>query len=351
MEELLAHQKFKTLTPDQVASFMKHGFLRIPGAIPSDKCDWWARDVWTRLGVDPNDKATWGDKDRVHMAKHNYIAADEIAPTAWAGICELLGGEDRIAEEGKYWVDSFIVNLGTEAGEGKPFEPRELNNWHVDGDFYQHFLDSPEQALLVIPCWSDVVEGGGATVICTEGPKRIGQLLFDNPQGLNPAMQSRDTPAVKSSYLGEQSPYKKAVRQSADDSFFEMTGNKGDVILMHPLTLHSASNNAKRAIRIITNPPVSLREPFQFDREDPTQYSLVELKTMQDLGGPAKLKGWKITGPREFVVPDRLKLQNEQLKHENARLEALGRQTAAMSQMPRMMLGEQRPQQNAAVVG
>ena len=40
-----------------------------------------------------------------------------------------------------------------------------------------HFLDSPEQGLLVIPCWSDVKPNGGATWICDEGPKRIGQWL------------------------------------------------------------------------------------------------------------------------------------------------------------------------------
>ncbi|KAJ1323416.1 phytanoyl-CoA hydroxylase [Microdochium nivale] len=351
MEELLSHQKFKTLTPEQVTHFMKHGFVRIPDAIPLDKVEWWTRDVWTRLGIDPNDKSTWGDQDRVHMAKHAYIATSEIAPKAWEAMCELLGGEDRIAENGKQWVDSFIVNLGSEAGAGKVIEPKELDNWHVDGDYFVHALDSPEQALLVIPCWSDVVASGGATVICTEGPKRIGQLLFDNPQGLNPAMQDRDIPAVKSSYLGEKSAFKIAARASADDSFFEMTGNKGDVILMHPLMLHSAANNAKRAIRIITNPPVSLSAPFQFDREDPTQYSLVELKTIQDLGGPDKLKGWKMTQPRALIVPERQKMQNEQLKKENERLRAIGRTTNddPMSQLPRMMLGQQLQQPQSAV--
>jgi len=355
MEELLAHQKFNTLTQEQVDHFMKHGFVRIPGAIPLEMCDWWTRDVWARLGIDPDDKSTWGEFDRLHMAKHNYLEASEIAPKAWEAMCELLGGEDRIAKEGGYWVDSFIVNLGTEADAGNVIEPKELNNWHVDGDMIVHFLDSPEQALLVIPCWSDVVESGGATVICTEGPKRIGQILYDNPQGLNPALQARDIPAVKSSFLGEDSEYKKAARAAADGSFFEMTGNKGDVILMHPLMLHSASNNAKRAIRIITNPPVALKEPFKFDREDPTQYSLVELKTMQDLGGPEKLKGWEITGEREFLVPERLKLQNNQLAYELERLKALGRdpKNPPLSQLPRQMLGEQGPQatqQKTAVV-
>ena len=32
-----------------------------------------------------------------------------------------------------------------------------------------HFLDSPEQALLVIPIYSDIKPEGGGTYICPEG--------------------------------------------------------------------------------------------------------------------------------------------------------------------------------------
>jgi hypothetical protein len=176
IDELLQHQTFKTLTPEQVASFMRYGFLRIPGAIPLDKCDWWARNVWHRLGMDPNDKSTW-TIERINMAKHQVIAAQEIAPVAWEAICELCGGQDRVAKGGEMWTDGFIVNLGSEETEGKAVPPKELTEWHVDGDFFAHFLDSPEQALLVIPCWSDVGANAGATWICNEGPRKIGQLL------------------------------------------------------------------------------------------------------------------------------------------------------------------------------
>lgn len=74
-------------------------------------------------------------------------------------------------------MDSFIVNLGSEDGEGKIVPPKELNGWHVDGDFFVHFLDSPEQALLVIPCWSDVESNGGATWVTNDGIPRIGKIL------------------------------------------------------------------------------------------------------------------------------------------------------------------------------
>ena len=96
------------------------------------------------------------------MRQLNCISAWH--PQAWAAITELCGGEDRVNVEASTWGDSFIVNLGTPALEGAP--PRqalELDNWHVDGDFFVHFLDSPEQALLVIPLFSDIAPGGGAT--------------------------------------------------------------------------------------------------------------------------------------------------------------------------------------------
>jgi hypothetical protein len=44
-----------------------------------------------------------------------------------------------------------------------------------------------------------------------------------------------------------------------------MTGNVGDVVLMHPLMVHSASRNSLRIPRIIANPPVALKETFEFD--------------------------------------------------------------------------------------
>lgn len=105
--------------------------------------------------------------------------------------------------------------------------------------------------------------------------------------------------------------------------FHEMTGEVGDVILLHPLMVHSASINSLRIPRIITNPPVSLKQPFNLDREDPHEYSIVERKTLQDLGQPEGLKGWRIRGEREAVVPDRVRAQAEMKKRELERLEML----------------------------
>jgi hypothetical protein len=106
------------------------------------------------------------------------------------------------------------------------------------------------------------------------------------------------------------------------NEFHEMTGNVGDVILMHPFMLHSASRNGLRHLRIITNPPVAVKQPFNFTRESVDDYSLVELKTL-DMLGKERLPDWKIKGEREFVVPERVRRQAEMKKKELERLKNL----------------------------
>lgn len=103
----------------------------------------------------------------------------------------------------------------------------------------------------------------------------------------------------------EGTPFYSNIVKNCSD-FHQMTGKVGDVVLLHPLMCHSISVNSLRHPRVITNPPVSLKQPFNFDRDDPSKYSLVEKKTLQMLDKD-RLSGWKIKGKREFVVPERLK--------------------------------------------
>ena len=105
----------------------------------------------------------------------------------------------------------------------------------------------------------------------------------------------------------------------SNTNFVEAHGKIGDVFLLHPLMLHTATSNARRNVRIITNPPVSLREPFNFGRED-GNYSLVELTTLRALGKD-NLKDWKITNPRQGVIPERLRAQARMKEQELKRME------------------------------
>ncbi|KAF2835882.1 hypothetical protein M501DRAFT_940996 [Patellaria atrata CBS 101060] len=316
---------YKQLTQEDVDHFLHHGYIKIPACFTQSQADAVTANLWTRLGMDPHDKTTW-TTERTNMPFHTSFSAATFAPKAWAAICDLLGGEDKISPEFAEWRDALIVNLGTaeqeqegvpETEEQRQESMRNLEGWHVDGDFFVHFLDSAEQGLLVIPLFTDIVSGGGGTAICPEGIAKVAKHLEKHPEGVSPRMSLKRDPE----FAREKDLRWFCEVARSCSGFVEATGKVGDVYLLHPLMLHSASKNPLRRVRVITNPPVSLRENFNFDRED-GNYSLVERKTLNALGKD-RLAGWKIKGGRQRIVPERVRIMEEMKKKELERLEKL----------------------------
>lgn len=183
-----------------------------------------------------------------------------------------------------------------------------------------HYLDSPEQALLVIPLWTDIVPGGGGTMICPAAIPHIAKHLYENPEGVSPRMTPRrENPEFTQEHGLDW--YINLAKTMRDEDFVEVTGVVGDVFLLHPLMLHSASNNMLRKVRVITNPPVSVKDPFVFDRAD-KMYSAVERKTLRALS-KERLEGWKIEAERQRIVPERVKIQERMKREEEERLRKL----------------------------
>ncbi|EPQ51052.1 hypothetical protein GLOTRDRAFT_141198 [Gloeophyllum trabeum ATCC 11539] len=315
--------QYRALTPEQVNQFMEEGYVVIKGAFTKEQAEDFTSTMWVRLGLDPNDKSTW-EKDRIHMPWHIRKEVATFAPRAWEAMCDLLGGNERIDPISSSWGDSFIVNFGTEELEKRTdtIPPKELDNWHVDGDFFVHFLDSPEQALLVIPIFSEIKPRGGGTYICPDGIDLIANYLAAHPEGVLPTGLSF-TPSTSTCEKHEDDPgywsHLKEIQRC--ERFVELTGEVGDVVLIHPLMLHSASKNYLRIPRVITNPPVGLKEPFNFNREDPDEFSLVEKKTLKALG--VERLDFKPTTERRRIVPKRMLLANKMLEDEKKRLEAI----------------------------
>jgi hypothetical protein len=73
--------------------------------------------------MDPNDKSTW-TVEKINMAWHYHTPVQEIAPKAWSAMGQLLGGEERISDDG--WSDGFIVNFGKP--EYKPDDELDLRS-------------------------------------------------------------------------------------------------------------------------------------------------------------------------------------------------------------------------------
>lgn len=104
-----------SLTEAQKSHFLEHGFVKVPQCFTRAQAEDMTSTMWTRLGMDPNDKSTW-TTEKTNMPWHRHIPVSEFAPKAWAAMCELLGGEEKISdsEEFRGWSDGFIVNLGRE---------------------------------------------------------------------------------------------------------------------------------------------------------------------------------------------------------------------------------------------
>ena len=287
---------FQGITEEQAQHFLENGYVVIHDCFSREAAEEYTASVWTRLGYDPDDRATWAEPS-IHMPTHRPIDVATFAPKAWRAACDLVGGEDRVAKP-YTWGDGFIVNLSQGADRPWADASPESGGWHKDGDFFRHFLDSPEQGLLTLVLWSDVQHQGGATFVAADSVGPVARRLAEHPEGL--------LPNSFSDLIGGCS------------RFVEATGRVGDVFLLHPFILHAKAQNVLRLPRLITNPPIHLTEPMRFDRDDPAEHSLVEQAVLRALDVPRY--EFRPTAPREKIVPERVRRQAAMKEAELARL-------------------------------
>jgi hypothetical protein len=291
------------LTDLDVEHFLKRGYVRIPGCFSRELCFDLTARACERLFCSIDDPATW-PSGCVRPPESQRVTFESIAPKAWQAACELVGGADRVLTPCT-WGDSFIINFGRQPElEWRP--PSGISgswqNWHKDGDFFRHFLDSPEQGLLVIGVFSDIEPRGGGTYLACDSVGHVARYLAAHPEGLSPL----GTPAFE-------------IVAKCND-FVEATGSIGDVYLLHPFMLHSQSVNASNRARFIVNPPVKLREPMCFSRGVSSEHSPVEQAILRALG--VELHVFVPTQPREEVVPEQLQREREILDERARRVNA-----------------------------
>jgi len=274
------------LTESDIEHFIARGFIRVSGCFSRELARDWTSKACERLYCSLDDRSTW-PSGRIRPPESQRVSFESIAPKAWQAAAELVGGAERMAP--CTWGDGFIINFGRER-EHEWYPPsrviRDWQVWHKDGDFFRHFLDSPEQGLLVVALFSDIAERGGATSIACDSVGHIARFLAEHPEGILP----RGFP--DNDIIGRC------------DDFVETTGSIGDVFLLHPFMLHTWSINTLDQARFIINPPVKLREPMCFARAEPEQHSPVERAVLRALG--VERYEFTLAHPREAIVPERL---------------------------------------------
>lgn len=269
------------LTTEQQGHFLERGYVVVHDCFSREVAREWTDRAFRQIGYDHDDPQTWKEA-RVTTFGTISEGLQTFSPRAWNATAALVGGPERIRQP-YAWSDAFIFNFWD--GADRPWEePKNAKtNWHVDGNWFRHFLDSPEQGLLTFSIWSDIGPRGGGTLIAPDSVPKIAQFLAERPEGVE---------------LHEM-PFGQIISECHD--LVEITGEVGDVVLCHPFMLHANSQNHSGRPRMINNPTVQLTEPLNFHREASEQPSLVEQAVQNALG--AEIRDWYAAGPREHYTP------------------------------------------------
>ena len=248
-------RKLKVLQPADVEQFLADGYVVLREAFPSAVAAQIRERLWKRMELSPNDPSGW-KKSVIHLQEAYKDApfTDALTERLFAGYDDVMGEDryNRINSLG-WWPVSFP------GFDAPPWQPP-TTGWHVDGIQFHHHIYSKDQGLLPIFLLSDIGPGDGGTAVDAGSHIRNARILAAaEPAGLSPTeltVKVNQTPPVRP---------------------VEMTGRAGDVVLLHPFMLHARSANTGKSVRFICNPCVTLKDDMNLKRENPDDYSPVEL--------------------------------------------------------------------------
>ena len=271
------------LTRDDITQFIFNGYVLVKGAFSRELAVAITDQAWKELeevhGVDRGDSRTWNKHFLGPDGVRGYVRTTgskarfnlkEVAPRAFQAQVDVVGGVDKLmAGDALAWSNNAIGNLGGfGTTEWETPSPKQ-RGWHKDGWHFRHFLNSPEQGLLTVPILTDILPQSGGTFMAVDSVNPVARFLSEHPEGLHP-----------DSVQGAGYLIPGLIEQC--ERYEELTGEAGDVAILHPFMLHRVCANPSTRPRFIQNVAVQLKQPMQFARSD-ENYSLVELATLNTL--------------------------------------------------------------------
>jgi hypothetical protein len=244
------------LSTAQREQFIRDGYVRVSGLIPSDVVQATRAGLLDRMGVHPDDPDTWvgramsTDPDAIAFTKSCRTPGIEAAAS------ELVGPGFIPGVTYSPFLDSRGVSPATLRGfipvlsfpqPGPPvFEPP-TTGYHIDG---MHAVTvRPDKFFLVVFAYlSDTAEWGGATTVRPGSHRQVFEHWLATGEAGNTTPPALD--------YADPAP---------------LPGLAGDVIFMHYLLVHSGSANHNAHIRVGLNTAVmpDPERPYQQKRGAP----------------------------------------------------------------------------------
>jgi len=241
------------ISAEQREQFIRDGYVRLSGLIPSDVVSSTRTGLLDRMGVKPDEPDTWAGKSM--STAPDAIAFTEACrtPLVEAAASELVGPDFIPGVTYSPFLDSQGVSPATLRGfipvlsfprPGPPvFEPP-TSGYHIDG---MHAVTVwPEKFFLVVFAYlSDTAAHGGATTVRPGSHRQVFEHWLatgDKGDTTPPALDYADP--------------------------VPLPGEAGDVLFMHYLLVHSGSANHDAHIRVGLNTAVMPDPERPYQRKD-----------------------------------------------------------------------------------
>jgi tetratricopeptide (TPR) repeat protein len=253
----------RSLDAAQIDAFMADGYVHLRGAFPRELAASIVASAHRRLRenpakcllpeqakreadqlarcYDPEDPSTWPE-GRLDVEGERRFTISEFSPFAERAVFQLLGDAARVRT--RSWTSNLIVQYPVR-GLTSWIPAPDHQSWHLDSPSTQTRIDELRTGLLVFIVFSDLLPDSGNSWLALDSPAKVARKLAGAPEGID----------FCSDHAGC------AITRTCE-RFFELTGEAGDLFLVHPLMLHSASLNPSPRIRFLGNPMVYMQEPL-----------------------------------------------------------------------------------------
>ncbi|MFO7564234.1 MAG: phytanoyl-CoA dioxygenase family protein [Enhygromyxa sp.] len=273
----------RSLDAEQIERFIAEGHVHLRGAFARELAEavvsgaqqrlreqperWLQGELAASLrGYDPADPQTWPE-GRVDLLGDRRFAIAEFSPYCARAITRLLGGAQRVRT--RSWSNSSIIQfpIRSELETIKVAPARDWQSWHIDAPHTHTRLDTLGVGLLVFILYSDLAPSSGNTWLALDSPGKVARALAANPAGMD-FCRLDTAPAI--------------TREC--ERLFELTGEAGDIVLVHPLMLHSASPNPSPRVRWLGNPMIYVEGVLDHRRADASPVELAIARALERSG-------------------------------------------------------------------
>jgi hypothetical protein len=261
--------KCRELTAEEIYQFIERGYVVVREVFPRELAERIIPMVWAELDIDRSDSSTWTSPMVMLKKVLEKPPFPEIHTERYLGAVDDLCGQGRW--HATMGVGHWPILLPGFASP--PWRPPE-GGWHLDINLDHPRIDLPDFGLLNIELFTDIKPGGGGTAI------RVGSHSYVAPI----LAEAKATTTKDELYL-------RTVNATDHLPVIEVTGRAGDVLLMHPFTVHVTSPNTSGSPRIAAVKLVRLSEPMNLMRRDTAEYSPVEFAIINALHESQKLSG------------------------------------------------------------